>query len=178
MKSFLVNPQKKTTNLDRRTDCDNSHQLSMRLAVFRSHSLGKSTFMRNPFAASTRKVMTSNFARNLTDCTMAFSFFYNISRVKIYNQTSDNVIFDRPPIDSLAYSQYIANHGTTDIDDHFVEMMVAAVRDSLKNIDLLVLFQSATHGPSPWKTTTSAPWICITATKLMRSTNRPIATIV
>ena len=109
----------------------------MRLAVFRSHSLGKSTFMRNPFAASTRKVMTSNFARNLTDCTMAFSFFYNISRVKIYNQTSDNVIFNRSPIDYLAYSQYTANHGTTDIDNHFVETMIAAVRDSLKNIDLL-----------------------------------------
>ena len=66
--------------------------------------------------------------------------YYNISRVNAYSDSSECVIFDRCPIDYIAYSQYTANYQTTDIDDAFVQMMVPAVRQSLQHLDWLVFF--------------------------------------
>ena len=73
--------------------------------------------------------------------------YYNISRVHAYSNSSDCVIFDRCPIDYIAYSQYTANYKTTDIDDAFVEMMVPAVRRSLESLDLLVFFPITNEWP-------------------------------
>ena len=55
-----------------------------------------------------------------------------------YPSASNNVIFDRSPVDYIAYSQYTANHGTTDIDDRFVDSMVPIVRESRESLDLIV----------------------------------------
>ena len=44
---------------------------------------------------------------------------------------------DRAPVDYLAYSQYTANQGSTDIDDAFVRSMVPAVREALDRLDIL-----------------------------------------
>ena len=41
-------------------------------------------------------------------------------------------------MDYIAYSQYTADKGTTDIDDAFVEAMVPRVRETLRRLDLLV----------------------------------------
>ena len=54
-----------------------------------------------------------------------------------YPDASQNVIFDRTPVDYVAYSQFTANHGTTDIDDQFVNSLVPIVRNALKRIDIL-----------------------------------------
>jgi AAA domain len=63
--------------------------------------------------------------------------YYNISRIYRYCQDSDDVIFDRSPIDYIAYSQYTADQGTTDIDDTFVKSMVPIVKESLDHLDIL-----------------------------------------
>ena len=55
-----------------------------------------------------------------------------------YRQPSECVIFDRCPVDYIAYSQYTSNYETTDIDDQFVESLAARVRDSLQSLDLLI----------------------------------------
>jgi hypothetical protein len=73
--------------------------------------------------------------------------YYNISRVHAYSNSSDCVIFDRCPIDYIAYSQYTANYKTTDIDDAFIEMMVPAVRRSLESLDWLVFFPITNEWP-------------------------------
>jgi len=63
--------------------------------------------------------------------------YYNIGRVHRYASPADDVIFDRAPVDYLAYSQYTADSGCTDIDDAFVESMVPAVVESLDRLDIL-----------------------------------------
>ena len=55
-----------------------------------------------------------------------------------YPSASKNVIFDRSPVDYIAYSQYTANHGKTDIDNRFVDSMVPIVREALERLDLIV----------------------------------------
>ena len=73
--------------------------------------------------------------------------FYSISRVNAYAESTSNVIFDRSPVDYIAYSQYTANHATTDIDDEFVKMMVQSARDSLANLDLIVFIPISEQWP-------------------------------
>jgi predicted ATPase len=64
-----------------------------------------------------------------------------------YQQDSDCVIFDRCPVDYIAYSQYTANHGTTDINYKFVDSIAARVRDSLQNLDLLIFLPITSEWP-------------------------------
>ena len=64
-----------------------------------------------------------------------------------YQQDSDFVIFDRCPVDHIAYSQYTANYGTTDINDEFVESLAERVRDSLQNLDLLIFLPITSEWP-------------------------------
>lgn len=73
--------------------------------------------------------------------------FYNISRIHRYGNFADDVIFDRAPVDYLAYSQYTANQGSTDIDDAFVESMVPAVRESLDHLDILAFVPRSEDWP-------------------------------
>ena len=49
---------------------------------------------------------------------------------------SDNVIYDRGPVDCLAYSLYGNNTGT-DCDDKFIEDLMEQVKNSLRMIDLI-----------------------------------------
>ena len=49
--------------------------------------------------------------------------YYSISRVHRYSAPTTDVIFDRAPVDSIAYSLYTANQRTTDIDLAFVETL-------------------------------------------------------
>ena len=57
------------------------------------------------------------------------------------------MIFDRAPIDYIAYSQYTANQGRTDIDDAFVASMVPVVRDSLSRLDILAFVPKSDTWP-------------------------------
>ena len=64
-----------------------------------------------------------------------------------YQQESDCVIFDRCPVDYIAYSQYTANHKTTDIDNDFVASLATRVRDSLQQLDLIIFLPITEHWP-------------------------------
>ena len=64
-----------------------------------------------------------------------------------YQQDSDCIIFDRCPVDYIAYSQYTANRRTTDIKDKFGESLAARVRDSLQNLDLLIFLPITSEWP-------------------------------
>jgi len=63
--------------------------------------------------------------------------YYSISRLHRFSTCTADVIFDRAPVDYIAYSVYTANQGTTDIDPAFVETLVPAVRESLDHLDIL-----------------------------------------
>ena len=64
-----------------------------------------------------------------------------------YQQPNDFVVFDRCPVDYIAYSQYTSNYEATDIDDQFVEFLAARVRDSLQNLDLLIFLPMTSEWP-------------------------------
>lgn len=57
------------------------------------------------------------------------------------------MIFDRAPVDSIAYSVYTANQGATDIDAAFVETLVPAVRESLDYPDILAFVPKTDDWP-------------------------------
>jgi hypothetical protein len=125
--------------------------LSMRIAVTGSHSLGKSTVVHDWVAAHPEYRREEEPYRALsldgpyeirfrdasTRLHNGIQMYYCISRVHRYSTYTANVIFDRAPVDFIAYSLYTANQGTTDIDLAFVEALVPAVRESLDHLDIL-----------------------------------------
>ena len=133
----------------------------MRIAISGSHSLGKSTVVNDwisEFPHFTREEepyrvlglhgpYEIRFREESTRLQNGIQLYYNISRIHRYAASSDDVIFDRGPIDYLAYSQYTANKGTTDITDAFVESMVPAVRESLDHLDLVAFVAKCDEWP-------------------------------
>ncbi len=133
----------------------------MRIAISGSHSLGKSTVV-NDWVASQPGFLREEepyralgllgpyeikFREASTRLQNGIQMYYNISRIHRYSSTSDDVIFDRAPVDYLAYSQYTANQATTDIDDAFVASMVPAVRESLDHLDILAFVPKSEAWP-------------------------------
>jgi hypothetical protein len=133
----------------------------MRIAISGSHSLGKSTVVNDWVAAHPEfrreeepyRALALNgpyeilFRESSTRLHNGIQLYYNISRVNRYSSVADDVIFDRAPVDYLAYSQYTANQGTTDIDSVFVASMVAAVRESLDHLDVLAFVPKSEAWP-------------------------------
>ncbi|MCP9835648.1 MULTISPECIES: AAA family ATPase [unclassified Cyanobium] len=133
----------------------------MRIAISGSHSLGKSTVV-NDWVASQPGFRREEepyralglfgpyeikFREASTRLQNGIQLYYNISRIHRYASRSDDVIFDRAPVDYLAYSQYTANQATTDIDDAFVASMVPAVRESLDHLDILAFVPKSETWP-------------------------------
>ena len=131
----------------------------VRIAISGSHSLGKSTFVNDwvqqhqeyireeePYRAL-RDWYTIEFRQASTRLHNGIQLHYNAGRTNRYHSPSENVIFDRSPVDYLAYSQYTANHATTDIDDAFVLSMVETVQDSLNFLDILAFVPVSEHWP-------------------------------
>jgi hypothetical protein len=123
----------------------------MRIAISGSHSLGKSTVVNGWVACHADYIREEEpyrvlglkgpyeifFREASTRLQNGIQMYYSISRVHRYASSDQRVIFDRAPIDYLAYSQYTANQGTTDIDDEFVRSMLPAVREALDHLDIL-----------------------------------------
>ena len=133
----------------------------MRIAVSGSHSLGKSTVVDDWVAARRdyRREEEPYLALGLhgpyeirfrdasTRLHNGIQLYYCISRVHRYATSEADVVFDRAPVDYLAYSQFTADCGTTDIDDAFVESMVPAVRESLDHLDILAFVPESKRWP-------------------------------
>jgi hypothetical protein len=133
----------------------------MRIAISGSHSLGKSTVVNDWVGAHPEfrreeepyRALALNgpyeilFRESSTRLHNGIQLYYNISRVNRYSSAADDVIFDRAPVDYLAYSQYTANRGTTDIDSAFVASMVPVVRESLDHLDILAFVPKSEAWP-------------------------------
>ena len=157
----------------------------MRIAISGTHSQGKSTFVNDwtnrhhryileeePFRALHDEGYDIRFRQESTRLHNGIQMYYNISRLMSYQQDSDCVIFDRCPVDYIAYSQYTANHRTTDIKDKFVESLAARVRDSLQNLDLLIFLPITSEGQLLWKMMGFVRSISPIAMKLIPSSNK------
>ena len=134
--------------------------LTMRIAISGSHSLGKSTlvwdwvkqhpqYMREeePFRALDGEMYDIRFRQESNRLHNGIQMYYNASRVNLYSSINDCVIFDRAPVDYIAYSQYTADKATTDIDDAFVAAMVPRVRETLQRLDLVVFVPMTDRWP-------------------------------
>jgi len=135
--------------------------LAMRIAISGSHSLGKSTvvndwvalngdYMREeePYRVlSLRGPYEILFRDASTRLHNGIQMYYNIGRLNRYSTSAERVIFDRAPVDYIAYSQYTANQRLTDIDDDFVLSMVSAVRESLERLDVLAFVPQSEEWP-------------------------------
>jgi hypothetical protein len=133
----------------------------MRIAVSGSHSLGKSTVVNDwvatrpgyrreeePYRAlSLHGPYEIRFREASTRLHNGIQMYYSISRVHRYSSCTADVIFDRSPVDFIAYSLYTANQGTTDIDLAFVETLVPAVRESLDHLDILAFVPKTDDWP-------------------------------
>jgi len=133
----------------------------MRIAISGAHSLGKSTVARDWAAARPGCVREEEpyralglrgpyeilFRERSTRLHNGLQLHYCIGRVNRYCRPEDEVVFDRAPVDYLAYSQFTAECGTTDIDEAFVESMVPAVRESLDRLDILAFVPVSERWP-------------------------------
>lgn len=133
----------------------------MRIAVSGSHSLGKSTvvndwvrahpeFLREeePYRAlGLHGPYEIRFRDESTRLQNGIQLYYSLSRVFRYARPAWSVIFDRAPVDYIAYSQYTADCGTTDIDQAFVESLIPAVRESLDHLDILAFVPKSDDWP-------------------------------
>ena len=132
----------------------------MRIAISGSHSLGKSTLVwdwikrhpqytreEEPFRALDGEMYDIRFRQESNRLHNGIQMYYNASRVNLYPSINDDVIFDRAPVDYIAYSQYTADKKTTDIDDEFVRAMVPRVRETLQRLDLVVFIPMTDRWP-------------------------------
>jgi len=133
----------------------------MRIAVSGSHSLGKSTVVNDwvtrhpqfrreeePYRAlGLHGPYEILFRDESTRLHNGLQLYYNLSRVHRYATSADDVIFDRAPMDYLAYSQFTADTGCTDIDDAFVASMVSAVTESLDHVDIVAFVPKSDEWP-------------------------------
>ena len=132
----------------------------MRIAISGSHSLGKSTLVwdwvkrhreytreEEPFRALDSEMYDIRFRQESNRLHNGIQMYYNVSRVNLYTSIKDCVIFDRAPVDYIAYSQYTADKRTTDIDDAFVSAMVPRVRETLQRLDLVVFIPMTDRWP-------------------------------
>ena len=133
----------------------------MRIAVSGSHSLGKSTVVNQwvethphyireeePYRAlSLHGPYEIKFRELSTRLHNGIQIYYNISRIHRYSKPTDQVIFDRCPVDYIAYSQYTANQASTDIDTAFVESMVPAAKECLDHLDILAFVPKSQQWP-------------------------------
>lgn len=133
----------------------------MRIAISGSHSLGKSTIV-NDWVAKFPQYQREEepyralsldgpyeilFRDESTKLHNGIQLYYNIGRVNQYARSNSDVIFDRSPVDYIAYSQYTANQNSTDIDSAFVESMVPAVKESLEHLDILAFVPKSDQWP-------------------------------
>lgn len=122
----------------------------MRIAVSGTHSVGKSTFVwdfikthpdyireEEPYRAL-REFYPIKFGKQATNYCNGIQLFYNLNRVQKYQSSNDKVIFDRCPIDYIAYSMYAARYHQTDMDEKFVHSIIEPIRESLALLDLIV----------------------------------------
>ena len=132
----------------------------MRIAISGSHSLGKSTLVwdwvkhhpqyrreEEPFRALDLEMYDIRFRQESNRLHNGIQMYYNASRVNLYSTISDCVIFDRAPVDYIAYSQYTADKKTTDIDDAFVSAMVPRVKETMQRLDLIAFVPMTDRWP-------------------------------
>lgn len=71
-----------------------------------------------------------------------------IDEMQKYSST-DNVIFDRCPLDCLIYSFWSLGKGKSDIDSKFISKILPLVRESMSHLDIMFFVPKSKFSPIP-----------------------------
>lgn len=120
----------------------------MRIAVSGTHFMGKSTLIHDLIKTHPEYKYESEPYHQLEEQGFEFSIEptlecflkqldYSIERL---NQTSHkhNIIYDRCPVDFIAYAMYIADQEFTDINQSYIAERFPMVKETLNTLDLIV----------------------------------------
>lgn len=117
----------------------------MRICVSGTGSQGKSTFI-NDFVkewsqyktpkTSYRDFLKGQHSKKTTKKVQEKILNCMIDELQKYT-IDDNVIFDRGPLDNLAYTMWAFSKNTGKIDKEFVDKSVTLVRETLKLVDII-----------------------------------------
>lgn len=120
----------------------------MRIAVSGTANTGKTTFIKDflgkwPSYKTPEKtyrdiIAKKNLPHSDKTCiaTQRAILDFQVETQASYAKT-DNVIFDRCPLDNLVYSMWAMNQGDGDITDKFIDECIPLVRESMKNLDII-----------------------------------------
>lgn len=121
----------------------------MRIAISGTHSLGKSTFVKDFHTKHPNYIFENEPYRELmhdheilfgdhqTQHHIDLQLNHCLEHTMQYSP-GDRVIFDRCPIDFIPYSDYTAQNASTDIDEQYVKDMYQRVTPNLHHLDLIV----------------------------------------
>lgn len=121
----------------------------MRVAVTGTACVGKSTFI-NDFLSNWKDIFIAperSYRDVLRESGLSHSKQTNKETQQVILDTmleqhmkytrDDNVIFDRCPLDNIAYSLYSYDKNLSDIDEDFIESCIPLVRECMKFIDII-----------------------------------------
>ena len=123
----------------------------MRIAISGTANTGKTTLIHNFLEVWTqystpektyRDVITNNnyHSDNTTTETQWNILNFMVDQLQTYNK-KDRVIFDRCPLDNLAYTLWAHEKGIEGFDREFVDKCIAITKESMKLLDIIFLLK-------------------------------------
>jgi len=121
----------------------------MRIAISGTHQIGKTTLSNDFIKTHPEYVIQQEpyhilqdehgieFSEQPTLECLITQLDYSI---ELLNKSSNvkNIIFDRCPVDFIAYAMYITDENFTDINDSAIAEKFPEIKDALENLDLIV----------------------------------------
>lgn len=131
----------------------------MRICVTGADGLGKTTFI-NQILEQWSVYKSPNYEYHNSIKDLRDGVFTKHKQKEIINcmfetykqyGKKDNVVYDRGPIDCLAYTLYGLNDSSSDIDEQFVDWMSDQVKNALRMIDLILFVPITRSAPMDLK---------------------------
>ena len=128
----------------------------MRLCITGTSSQGKSTLVKDfleqwpeyttPETTYRDVVDKKSLSHNTNKDTQWKILDKMVENLQTYSQ-DDNVIFDRGPIDNLAYTMWKYDKGDSDIDDAFVKKSMELIKESMAFLDIIFFVPTTKVAP-------------------------------
>ena len=121
----------------------------MRIAVSGTHAIGKSTLAEDFLEKHTEFILEPepycvlqeqfgiDFAEEPTQESFVTQLEYSLKRTSAYEK-KDNVIFDRCPIDYIAYLMYVSKRDLSNTSLDYLRDLMMQVAKSLERLELIV----------------------------------------
>ncbi len=130
----------------------------MRIAISGTHCMGKTTFIKDFLNIYPEYVYEEEpyyqlqekhgieFSEDPSLEDFIEQLDYSLERLNFY-ATEANVIFERCPIDFVAYAMYLAHQEGLDLKDTRVSEMFLEIKEALENLDLIIFLPMTKEHP-------------------------------